>query len=87
MQAKTNLNIIVELDQKNKGKISLFDRLWYTKRQQLNSNVNGQIAERDGIVFDGEGFMANSSSMKKEINEKNVEELIMLPLLKNNTQN
>jgi hypothetical protein len=53
----------------------------------LNTNVNGQIAERDGIVFDGEGFMANSSSMKKEINEKNVEELIMLPLLKNNTGN
>lgn len=65
----------------------MFDRLWYTKRQQLNTNVNGQIAERDGIVFDGEGFMANSSSMKKEINEKNVEELIMLPLLKNNTGN
>lgn len=69
IQAKQNLNVILESNSKRKNNNSLFDKLWYTKREEISKSENG-------FVFDGQGFVANSLTMIK-VTDANFKESIV----------
>lgn len=73
IEAKQNLNAILESVTHRKNYNSLFDKLWYTKR--IKTTMQRGELETQGFVFDGQGFIANSSMMVKVTDEDFVENL------------
>lgn len=74
IKAKQNLNAILESGSTRKNDNSLFDKLWYTKRQTTRLSQD----QMEGFVFDGQGFIANSSGLVKITDEDFVENLVAL---------
>jgi hypothetical protein len=50
------------MDSRRKNNNNLFDKLWYTKRQEANRVKRDKL---EGFVFDGQGFVVNSGSLDK----------------------
>ena len=51
MQSKVNLNVIIENNSRRKNNNSLFDKLWYQKREESKLKLNNGV--KVGFVFDG----------------------------------
>jgi hypothetical protein len=78
IEAKQNLNAILESGTQRKNNNSLFDKLWYTKR--IKTTMQRGELETQGFVFDGQGFIANSSMMVKVTDEDFVENLAAIQM-------
>lgn len=69
-----NLNVIIENNNRRKNNNSLFDKLWYQKREESKIKLNSGV--KVGFVFDGQGFITNSSSFIKLYEDEYKESIV-----------
>lgn len=82
IQSKQNLNVIIESNSRRKNNNSLFDKLWYTKRQEAFRSKQQSEKKFEGYVFDGQGFVAHSSALIKVTDKEYKESIVQLNIPK-----